>query len=289
MSDQRHERMPPKMLLEHLEPFVVAPGWRFDRLDMEPLGVSVDPAHRFDILRAASGRFLDRLVHLDRLTFGAVGMSMPEWLFNDVSALPGVIAGLGVRARILPAELLTRLGFDAREDELIPLSMFIAVPARPPAAWFGHNLASLNRLLPELHLRGLAGVTKALGLRVMCCTEQLGATQWESKALHVHTRFGPLELLTAWTPAHSELATLTYRLRITDAGIADVLHSRRRCAPNADTFWIDTQGHEAMRALQQRIEHGERFAIVGPPARDTDGGTRIPVVRLAPDLSQPSV
>ncbi len=266
----------PRVLLRRLQPFVVAPRFRFDLLDMQPLGVPIAPEHRFDILSTGSALFLDRLVRLDRLTFGSVGMPMPAWLFNDISALPGAITGLGLCAGDFPAERLARLGCEASGDELVPLAMFIAVPVRPPHVWYGHNLASLNALLPEFRLTGLGGVTKAVGLSIMRCTEQLGATQWDSAALHVHTRFGPLELLTAWTPAHSNPATLTYRLRITEAGLADVLDGRRR-PPTGEILWMAAHDHGAMRDLQERIERGERLAIVGPPMRGEDGATRVPV------------
>lgn len=282
MTAERGDRPEPRTLLHRLEPFVVAPRWRFDRLDLAPLGAPVIPANRFDVLSAATERFLTRLVRLDRLTFGSVGMPMPGWLFVDASALPGVIAGLGVRSRALAADTLSRLGFDAGADELIPLSMFIAVPVRPPDVWYAHNLASLNRQVPELHLRGLAGVTKAMGLRVMGCTEQIGATQWASAALRVHTHFGPLELLTAWTPAHANPATLTYRLRLTDAGIADVLRGRRSRRSNADVLWVSVRDIDALHDLEHRIEFGARFAIVGPPVREPDGSTRVPVAELSP-------
>lgn len=271
----------PWMLLHRLEPFVVAPRWRFDALDLLPFGVPIMPSSRFDILSTASARFLDRLVHLDRITFGPEGMPMPAWLFVDGSALPGVISGLGLRARALPPQTRERLGFDARDNELVPLAMYIAVPARPPAVWYGHNLASLNQQAPELGLRGLAGVTKALGLCVMRCTEQLGATQWTSAALHVHTRFGPLELLSAWTPAHADPATLTYRLRLTDEGIADVLHGRRAAPWDHEPTWIDAHDLDAIRSLEHRIEHGEQFAVVGPPRHDAQGAC-VPIAPFSP-------
>lgn len=272
----RHE------LLQRLEPFVVAASWRYPRLNLRPLGKLIPTANRYDPLCSASVRFLERLVRLDRLTFGPEGMPMPEWLFVDGSALPGVISGLGLRAREMPAAALQHLGFSAWPEELIPLAMYIAVPVRWPGVWYGHNLASLNRLLPELELRGLATVTKALGLRVMRCVEQLGATQWSSKALHVHTHFGPLELLTAWTPAHGNPATLTYRLRVNDRAIARAL-SGERPAPAADErFWIEASDTSAIRALEARIERGEHYAVVGPPQQGPGGAPRVPVARFTP-------
>lgn len=272
-------------LLERLEPFVVAPRWRFETLDLTPFGSTIGEHARFDILRRSSAPFVDRLVRLDRLTFGATGMPMPEWLFVDASAMPGAIVGLGLRGRDLPPETLDRLCYPCGPDELAPLSMYIAVPAQRGDVWYGHNLASLNREAPELSLRGLGGVTKALGLRVMRCREQLGATQWSSAAISVHTRFGPLELLTAWTPAHANPATLTYRLRLTDQGMRDVLAGIRRPTPADGVFLVNSHDRQGLLDLEHRLEHGENLAVVGPPEHDETGAALVPVGPISPARS----
>lgn len=266
----------PIRLLNRLEPFVVAPWWRFDALNLKPLGIEIRPEARFNILGTRAARFLARLVRLDRLTFGPEGMPMPEWLFVDGSALPGVITGLGIRADEIPLPARKRLGIDASPSELIPLAMYIAVPTRPPSVWYGHNLASLNRQLPDLRLSGLATLTKALGLCVMRCRTQLGATQWTSAALHVHTRFGPLELLTAWTPAHANPATLTYRLRLTPEIINAVAHGQATVTDDYERTWLHPSDEEAMQHLELMIEQKQQFAIVGPP----DAAGRVPVARF---------
>ncbi|MFO0556261.1 MAG: hypothetical protein U0271_48235 [Polyangiaceae bacterium] len=273
-------RRGPAALLDRLEPFVVAPSWRFASLELSPFGVSIPDENCIDVLGSRARELLDRLVRLDRLTFGEEGMPMPEWLFVDASALPGVICGLGLRAREIPAKDLARLDLSASLDDLVPLAMFIAVPVRPPKVWFGHNLASLNRLLPDLGLRGLAGVCKALGLVVMRAEEQLGATQWASEALHVHSRFGPLELLSTWTPAHADPATLTYRLRVTAEGLARATSGARAPRQFAGAFLVEAEDHATFRELERRTERGERFAIVGPPETDGAGVKRVPVAPL---------
>ncbi|MCL4221847.1 MAG: hypothetical protein KJZ65_10820 [Phycisphaerales bacterium] len=272
------ERTGPARLLSTLEPFVVAPWWRFGSLNLRPFGVAVRPDNCFDVLSSRAERLLHRLVRLDRLTFGPEGMPMPRWLFVDGSALPGVISGLGIRADELPPRAVQRLGLEARPSDLVPLAMYIAVPARPPLVWYGHNLASLNRQLPEMELGGLATLTKALGLSIMRCTTQIGATQWTSAALHVHARFGPMELLTAWTPAHANPATLTYKLELDESLLERVAQGIRPGMVTEDPFWIEPRDHDAIRALEERIERGKRFAVVGPPDRKG----RVPVAPVSP-------
>ncbi|MCC7389824.1 MAG: hypothetical protein IT431_13770 [Phycisphaerales bacterium] len=285
MSGSAGERGASRGLLERLEPFVLAPRWRFAGLDLEPFGRGIGADARFDILSRSAAGIVDRLVRLDRLTFGATGMPMPEWLFVDASALPGAIVGLGLRARDMPPGTLERLGYSCGPDELAPLSMYIAVPAQREGVWYGHNLASLNREAPELSLRGLGGVTKALGLRVMRCREQLGATQWSSAAISVHTRFGPMELLTAWTPAHANPATLTYRLRITEQGSRDVLAGLRRPTPTDGVFLVNSHDRQGLLDLEHRLERGERLAVVGPPEHDETGTALVPVGPISPARS----
>ncbi len=266
--------------LKTLEPFLVAAPWHRALLDHAPLGLTIPPENVIDPTRLAAATFLRRLGVLDRLTFGPEGMPMPAWIFYHAAEVPGAIMGFAHRIEALAEPLARRLELDPGDRGLVPLSMYIAIPTRLAGTWIGHNLASLNRLLPELQLRGLASVTKAVALKAFRCRVQVGAVQWDSPALYVHTRFGALELLSAWTPAHSEPATLTYRWTITDEalrsamGEADVALPR----PSAD-FEIAVGDAGAARALQARIESGERFVIPGPPRRAADGTVNVPVAR----------
>ncbi|MHC5022545.1 MAG: hypothetical protein ACYTGG_01360 [Planctomycetota bacterium] len=267
--------------LERLEPFLIAPPWHVAHFDRRPFDLPIPDENVLDPTRVQTATFLDRLKTLDELTFGPEGMSMPRWVFYVCAEVPGGVFGFAARAESLPAPVRSRLGLGEGETGLVPLSMWIAIPVRPPGTWVGHNLASLNRVLPELQLTGLATITKALALKAFRCRHQVGATQWDSPALRVHSRFGSMELLTAWTPAHSMPATLTYRLELADEplrsalGDPDVTISR----PAADTE-INVEDHGAMRRLQARLEDGERFAIAGPP-RAAGGAITIPLSRAS--------
>ena len=135
-------------------------------------------------------------------------------------------------------------------------------------------------------MKGLASVTKALALKTFNASEQVGATQWDSEALFIHTRFGPLDLVHAWTPAHSEPETLTYRFDVTDqklrAAMGDpaaiaALPSRDADNP-AGVFEIPADDHVAMQDLQAEIEAGGAYVVAGPPRRH-EGVWRVPVAR----------
>jgi len=267
-------------IIREMTPFLVATPNHRELLDRCPLGLQIPDENIIDPTSVASERFLLLLQTLDRLTFGPEGMPMPRWVFYDCAEIPGAIFGFAKRPRDLAPAVRDALGLVPDEAGLVPFSMYIAIPIRPPDIWFGHNLASLNPTFPALGLRGLASITKALGLVAFRSTQQIGATQWDSDALHIHTRFGPLDLLTAWTPAHLEAATLTYRLHVTDPAVRHALGDPRVSLPYPDPdFEIDAGSFGEMEALQERIEAGERFVVAGPPRRH--GRTRrVPIARV---------
>ncbi len=267
-------------MLRTMTPFLVATPQHAAMLDRCPFGIQIPDENLIDPTRTSSERFLLLLQTLDRLTFGPEGMPMPRWVFYDCAELPGAIFGFARRIESLPGHVREALDLQPGETGLMPFSMYIAIPIKPPGVWFGHNLASLNPTFPKLGLKGLASITKALALKVFRCQVQIGATQWDSDALHIHTRLGPLDLLTAWTPAHSEAETLTYRFDITDDKI------RHACGtpgveldyPEAD-FEVAADDRTAMRELQARIEAGEKFVVAGPPRRHMKG-RRVPIARV---------
>lgn len=275
-------------LLSRLQPFVVATEENRPRFDLAPFGLSVSAL--YDPLHTDATLFLERLKRLDEVTFGPEGMPMPRWMFFDGAELPGGIVGFGAAPDDLPDEVSEVLGLDrtprraqgeALSDDFVPLSMFIAIPTPEVGTWMGHNLCSLGPLVTHLDLKGLASLTKAVGLEVFRATGQVGVTQWNSLALAVHTRLGPLELLTAWTPAHSEPWSLTYRATLTEGSLRNLARDPRGEVPEiAPERWIDSRDHDAMQALQREIEAGARYAIVGRPRIHDPEHLDVPVARL---------
>lgn len=276
--------------MERLEPYLVASPDHLELFDVTPMGFEIPSPNIIDPTRRDAETMFDRLGVLDSVTFGPEGMPMPRWLFYEAAALPGAIFGFAARGEALTPGLRDRLRLAADAEGLVPVSMYIAIPADPPRVWCGHNLASLNRVVPEMNLGGLASITKAVGLMCFRCELQIGATQWDSKALYVHTKFGTLELHTAWTPAHAFPATLTYRLRVTEAGVRNAMGDPD--APVVDRpepdFEIAADDSGAMQRLQKRIEAGERFVIAGPPRLGTDEILHVPVAAV-PEEPTPSV
>jgi hypothetical protein len=267
-------------LLEDNEPFLVAIEPHLERLDRAPFGLEVRGDACIDPLSSKAETFLTLLQTMDALTFGPEGMPMPRWVFLGGAELPGAIFGFARRAASLPDEVRAGLKVPADYEGLVPLSMYIAIPVNPPDVWFGHNLASLNPVFRGLGLKGLASVTKALALKAFRCRVQIGATQWDSDALHIHSRFGPLDLVTAWTPQHSEAWTLTYRFEVTDDKLRYALGDpdARIDFPDED-FAVRRADTDEQQALQRRIEAGERFAVCGRP-RGSGMEMLVPLARM---------
>lgn len=272
---------PADELLGRLVPFVVAPPENLPFLELSPFGVHIAEDARIDPAGEGSRPFLDLLARLDALTFGPEGMPMPRWLFLDGAAIPGAIVGLARRADDLSDKLRAMFEVPAGYRGLVPLSMYIAVPAAEEGAWVGHNLASVAEQVPEEGLAGLGRVTKALALKVYTSRAQIGATQWASRALHVHARMGALELLSAWTPAHGGDPTLTYRVALDDAALRSLAGDpAAELARPEPSLWLDSEDRAAMIDLEQRIERGERFCITGAPRSIGPHRQSVPVARI---------
>jgi hypothetical protein len=267
-------------IVRELRPFLVATRFNRELMDLAPFGLSVPSRHLFDPLRMASAPFLQLLQRLDALTFGPEGMPMPRWVFFDGAELPGGIFGFGKRPDELSAAARAGMGIPAGYRGLVPYSMFIAIPMLEPGAWMGHNLASLNETFPEEGLSGLASITKAIALKAFRAETFFGVTQWRSMALHIHTKFGPLDLVTAYTPAHSEPRSLTYRFDVTDerlrAACGDPSISLIRPAATEE---LDADDEEGMRRIHAEVRAGVRWQVVRAPSREDDR-VQVPLARF---------
>jgi hypothetical protein len=270
------------MLLERLVPFAVATEAVHDRLDPSPFGQRISARHRFDSLRCESAQILERLRALDSACFGPGGMAMPRWILLDGAGLSGAIIGLATPAEQASASVRELLGLTPFDTGLIPYSMYIAIPSFESDTWVGHNLASLAVSRPEGEdLRGLGGLTKAIALRALGARRQLGAAQWDSVALRVHARLGPLRLLTAWTPAHTKPWTFTYAAEINEAHLRHLARDPTGRVPHLrPERWLRIDDHRAIRALQSEIEQGEDWYIAGPPELDHGRTASVPLARL---------
>ena len=193
-----------KDLLKKLNPFVVCTKDNFkELLNLDP---EITNLKFYDSLDTRNTDFFKRILELDEKCFDEAGMGMPRWVFFDCAIMPGVVFGFGIESRQLSSQ--DREFLKIKTECFYPLSMYAALPDSQNN-WFGHNLCSLNSKL-QISLAGLGFLTKMFAMKLIKAHKIRGATQWNSKALNLHLKFGPVKLLSAYTPIHSNPETLCY-------------------------------------------------------------------------------
>lgn len=266
-------------LVERCRPYAVVNEQIRPFCDLEPFGLQVPEDLLFSPFSRGSNQFLSALQWLDRMTFGFAGMEMPRWVFYDCSEMPGGICGFAMPQDALPEFIFRSERPSPDYSGPLPVSMAVAIPMVPAGCWLKHTLCSVNELAEEAAPPGLRTLTFAMALRLFRVRTLYSTTQWRSSELRVHTKFGELELLTAYTPAHSEARTLTYRFNVTDSRLAKALSGKDAYStPPRDALYIDADDEGTLRDIQQRIEAGERFFVAGRPIRD-GSATWVPLRR----------
>jgi len=250
-------------VLDTCEPFLISYSANLSALDLAPFGVEVRPERCYTPTARKSRDIVDGLHRLDALTFGDQAMLMPRWVLFDCGEFPGIVFGFGRRARELPGYVCEafRVGHD--DDDFVPLSMWVAIRCAEPGGWFGHNLSSANLILNgNDELPGLALLTKVLGVKLARCTKQYGATQWSSGSIGLHLRLGTLELLSAYTPAHTHPDTFAYRVDVDEERLTSSLLDGWQAPHETGHRVVIANDLDGLRHLQDEIEDGVRFGLM---------------------------
>ncbi len=253
-------------IVKKTEPFLLSYPGNWPAFNFSPFGVEIPKENRFSCIKQGHAMFFDLLHALDGLAFGPMGMPMDKWVFFDCGEMPGGIFGLGVRASALNDSALAEYKIDKNYKGLIPVSMYVSIPMVVKDVWFGHNLSSANRVLKD-KMPGLGLLTKALALKAFNIKTMLGATQWDSKALEIHLQLADMEIESSYTPAHSFKNTMTYKSIYSDEIIISALSGNKRDATKYD-FLYPSEDENFSIKVQDRIESGERFKIVGRPINE---------------------
>lgn len=265
-------------IFESCEPYLVRTRRYQGQMSLSPMGVPIAPDNIFDPHDLSSAQFLTLVQRMDDLVHHPVGMKMARWVFYDCAEMPGVIFGFGQKANKLPGWLREALGVGDDYEGLVPLSNLIMIPMLPPGAFLSYSLCSINQVCPGGAPAGLSLMTLLLGLKVVPLRELYSTTQWRSPTLPILTQFGPLELLTAYTPAHSLPATLTFRFGVDAERLSQAVLGAPALAQG--TILLDADDTSAMRRLQAEIEAGARYSVVGRPI-SSGALTLVPLARAA--------
>jgi hypothetical protein len=254
--------MSPKLPLGDYRPYVVA----WDQLSRElcytPLGQPIAEPHRFDPTRRSSAPFLRLLERLDALTYGPAGLASPRWALYDCGALPGALLGLGRSRAGLTDDICRTLGVPEDYSGLVPLSLYAALPMLERHHWLGFALCSLYEVSSESCPPALPLWTLALGLEILRAHRVTGTTQWASPKLSTYALFGPLKLLAAWLPAHTDPATCVFRFDYARQRLDRALAPEYPGRPDRGQL-VDVGHPKGLCELQRQLESGRELSIAG--------------------------
>ena len=234
---------------------VQAPGSRH-RLDWFPFAPIYKDPMMLDELE-----FAESIYHLENLAFGKANMPMPRWVFYDCAVMPGFVAGFAMKTAKLPEAFKKVMRVDPK-TEWTPLSLFIIIPTMRKGEWIAHNLCAINTLLEEKdRLYGLGFLSKAFGLWYANVETCCGITQWGSPALKLHSHFGHMQILTAYTPVHTHAKTVTYRSEV-NTEVWESFFTREEDYPFLERYepsglLVDPSNETSMIDVQMRLQRGE--------------------------------
>ena len=259
------ETLDPKYraIVESCESFLISYPANWASLDLSPFGLEIPVERRYTATSLQSRDVVNGLHYLDATTFGDQDMLMPRWVLFDCGEFPGIVYGFGRRAKDLPERIRRHYHVLDRDDAFVPLTMWVAIRCAEEGAWFGHNLSSANLLLEGADaLPGLATLTKAMGMRLTRATKQYGATQWDSDSVALHLRYGEMNLLSAFTPAHTHEETLSYLIEVDERRLWGCLQAGWKRPEIATDRTLDAGDRPAILALHEAIERGEKWQMV---------------------------
>jgi hypothetical protein len=205
--------------------------------------------------------FAEQIYYIEGKAFGPSNMAMPRWVFYDCAIIPGFVAGFAMRTEKLP-DSIRRVMRTSPNLDWTPLSLFIIIPTMAKGQWVAHNLCAINSLLPEEErFYGLGFLSKAFGLWYANVESCLGMTQWGSPALKLHSHYGHMQIVTAYTPVHSHAKTITYRVEV-DTNSWEKFFTREEDLGFLEKYGpssliIDPKNEQSMIDLHSRIQKGE--------------------------------
>jgi len=192
-------------------------------------------------------------------------LTLPGWVLSDLYLLPGAIGLLVCSGRFL--EVPTRKRLNLGPDDVAIAAAYYAAPTLEPGTFIGVSLLSL---VPKI----LAGAwVKALTLKMVRASRLRGVAQWASPAVRVHTRMGPLRVVSSVPGTHEFRAkSFVYESDLTDADAWTGAMARRPAGPFSEK--IPASDTERLAGLCARAEAGERIFVV-PPGLDAGGNVLV--------------
>ena len=264
-----------RRIFDDCEPYLIARRAIVDRLDTRPLDIAIPPANIFDPQRLGNETFLRLVQHVNALTYGPIGLPMPDWVFYDCAVMPGAIFGFARRAADVEPWFRRSLGVPDGYAGLVPVSIYICIPTVRRDAALVYTLCSVNQVAVGAAPEGLWRLTLALGIKAFHLHHMMAVSQWRSPQLGLYAGLGPLELITAWTPAHDNPASCTFKVDTSDTAVERLLRGDVTGPEGIDAY-VDADDFAALKRVQAAVESGRRIAIAGP-AEIRGASTRVPL------------
>lgn len=228
-------------------------------LDLEPFGVPVRyyPAEEHPNL-------VERYRDANGMAFPGE-LSLPGWVLSDLYLLPSAIGLLTCPGSFLDVPTRKRLG--VHPDDVAIAAAYFCAPTVTPGTFIGVSLLSL---VPRI----LAGAwVKSLTLRMVRAAKLRGVAQWKSPAVRVHTRMGPLRVVSAVPGTHEFRArSFVYESDLSSPERWTGAMARR--SDRSPSEKIHSDDVDRLGALCQRAEDGELIYVL-PPGLDAGGSVLV--------------
>ena len=224
--------------------------------------------------------FMRLFNRMNGIAFGVRGIPMPFWVMIDLALMPSA-AVIAAVSQDRFAEMLQAIRPSGARDKMeelladtrasaegcpIPVAGYCAAPSAAPERWMGWSLWSV---MPGL---GVAPSVKALALAIYRTGHQVGVTQWSNTVLRVHTRFGPLRVLSATLPLHTVPGSFAYEVDLSGS---------RRHASQDPTALLDAGDLQSIHDMQATMSAGEKeYFVVSPGLIYRSGKPMVPIVEV---------
>ena len=252
---------------QDLVPFLIVTDRNRAVVDTSRLPETGEPLYVVNPQCVENAEFVALVQKLDDLSFSPMGLEMPGWVFYDCGVMPGIVFGYGVRAEKIRPWIRRSLGVSQDYDGLVPLTLFIAIAMLPSRSWLVNTLTGLDDVAPGATVEGIVTRTLAGGLFLLPIDDLYGTVQWRSRSLPRYTALGPLDVLTAWTPAHDILSTLTFKVKVGPNAAAMLWHGGEGVNPQtpAPNRVVDVDSMDDLQRVQSWVEEGASVQLVAPP------------------------
>ncbi|MBK7583725.1 MAG: hypothetical protein IPI67_26465 [Myxococcales bacterium] len=192
-------------------------------------------------------------------------LTLPGWVLSDLYLLPSAIGLLVCPGSFL--DVPTRKRLSLGPEDVAIAAAYYAAPTIEPGTFIGVSLLSL---VPKI----LASAwVKALTLKMVRARRLRGVAQWASPAVRVHTRMGPLRVVSSVPGTHEFRAkSFVYESNLEDSDAWSAAMARKPTTAVAEK--IPSSDFERLAAMCASAEAGEQIFVV-PPGLDPSGNVLI--------------